>query len=820
MKRVICRCISLSIIACLVFMSISNTQVYADENGSTVQIILSPVDLSLPTISDTGDGMSALGEQAWFAFDLSAIPENAQIISVTFSAYMWNMSLVASQRNLWYSSNDSWIFNPNASLSDPGDNVIADEIVGTLWHDDSPSMGYRWKTIQVGYDGWNYDIADGYISLMLTGGQSGSVATAVDYSWGVVKSPELTLVTTQVPQPIKVTSPNGGESYQGATAQTITWNSDVTTGANVKIQLYQNCVYLRDIVSSTENDGSYTWLIPSDLSSKKTYKVKIIDADSSSSYDYSDGYFNYISPPPPPVYPPVVDTLSPIDITDTNATLEGTLVSDGYAGGDENCSWRFSFWKYGETGNVITTDWVCCVNEGETFTIFIEGLEPETAYFVRAEAENSVGSSLGDVETFITLPEVIDHSNDLPAEFDPNEINTLLIQNYVKQFQTDMNAPHTNQGLFTYVEKPGNLSVIDSNDRFYGNPSKASSKIISLVPKKGPEGNIVSFYSLSKDARPLKKDPNNILLELSIYSPESNSIYINSENALKFWLPENAFEGKPITIQKTSMDPNIVYPVWDIRNIISREDGQLPMDYLLTDANDVPADPNISFKIIKRNDPYAWFTLSTCREIIDLNDDGIIDSNDYTLLLDDMGKNGIFRSDIASLKNNTIALGIPDGKIDEVDKDAFIAEYNKKYPDNPIVTVAGLSEGFESGLLLEPFYTTGDSPWDISYDSYKGNYCLKSGNITDNQMSVLEANVGFKTGRISFVVKVSTELSYDNLIFYIDGVEVQRWSGWLNWTEVNFQTTPGNHNIKWVYEKDTSFAWGYDAIYLDEINIY
>ena len=50
-------------------------------------------------------------------------------------------------------------------------------------------------------------------------------------------------------------------------------------------------------------------------------------------------------------------------------------------------------------------------------------------------------------------------------------------------------------------------------------------------------------------------------------------------------------------------------------------------------------------------------------------------------------------------------------------------------------------------------------------------------------------------------------------------MEVQRWSGERNWEEVNFQTTPGTHNIKWIYIKDTTVSLGNDAAFIDEIKI-
>lgn len=164
--------------------------------------VLNPVDTSNPTVSETGDmidGYTPL--QAWFGFDLSGI-KSTTVLSASFSAYFYNGATVPSQRTLWYDSDDSWISIANANGSDPGESVAADEIVGTLWHNEQPSAGYVWKTITISYDNWANDIADGYLSLMVTGGQSGAVGITPGNqasNWGVLKAPELTLVTNPAP---------------------------------------------------------------------------------------------------------------------------------------------------------------------------------------------------------------------------------------------------------------------------------------------------------------------------------------------------------------------------------------------------------------------------------------------------------------------------------------------------------------------------------------------------------------------------------------------------------------------------------------------
>lgn len=98
-------------------------------------------------------------------------------------------------------------------------------------------------------------------------------------------------VTVLNPPQITVSSPNGGESWEAGTTETITWNSTETVGEYVRIELYKDDSYFGYIVSSTENDGVYSWSIPLDLPEGTTYQVMIIDTADSSTTDYSNGYF-------------------------------------------------------------------------------------------------------------------------------------------------------------------------------------------------------------------------------------------------------------------------------------------------------------------------------------------------------------------------------------------------------------------------------------------------------------------------------------------------------------------------------------------------
>ncbi len=504
-----------------------------------------------------------------------------------------------------------------------------------------------------------------------------------------------------------------------------------------------------------------------------------------------------------------VTTLPAKSITTKSVELELLLNDDGDPSTVTYVDTRFVYWA--DEKRTKTTDWFS-TTEGQQSSIKISGLEPDTNYWFYAEAINATGGAAGETLSFKTLPD----PNSVPTAFDANEPGSLIIQNFVKALQTDLNNPHNNQGIVTYVEKAGNFATYDINDVFYSNVPgiTKTSKIVSLLPMIKADGKVTGYFELSKDARPElfdSNDSNNVaLLELSIYSTLFADSDITSENSLKFWIPndsnsvilKNCFNGKPLTLQQVSADSNesnLNYPLWDIRKVIEKNGRQIPLDKLVAR---------------KSNTVYAFYELSTNKELLDINQDNKIDPNDYSELLEDFGKTGTFRSDIAGSKGS----GLPDGKVDVNDEVTFIKEYNKRYPENPLQNpYIEISEDFENGSIQQPFISYGDVPWVIDSNTYSGKYSVKSGNISGNQVSILEANINTVSQRISFSRKVWCESEFDILIFKIDNTEAGRWSGQMNWETVDFQITPGTHNFKWIYQKDESISQGQDCVWIDNI---
>ena len=93
--------------------------------------------------------------------------------------------------------------------------------------------------------------------------------------------------------------------------------------------------------------------------------------------------------------------------------------------------------------------------------------------------------------------------------------------------------------------------------------------------------------------------------------------------------------------------------------------------------------------------------------------------------------------------------------------------------------------------------------------------CIRDRSIT---LDVIE------DGQISFYKKVSCESTgsitgnyYDYLSFFIDGIEMEKWAGEINWSLESFPVNSGNHTFKWTFIKDQAVTSGADAAWVDFI---
>ena len=110
------------------------------------------------------------------------------------------------------------------------------------------------------------------------------------------------------------------------------------------------------------------------------------------------------------------------------------------------------------------------------------------------------------------------------------------------------------------------------------------------------------------------------------------------------------------------------------------------------------------------------------------------------------------------------------------------------------------------------FTTGGDANWTEQPD---GSW--KSGAIGNNGKTWIATTFTGK-GAISFKWKVSSEDSYDKVMFDIDDVNKASLSGEKDWTVLTITVpTDGEHTFKWRYEKDSGVSKGDDCAWIDEV---
>jgi C1A family cysteine protease len=160
---------------------------------------------------------------------------------------------------------------------------------------------------------------------------------------------------------------------------------------------------------------------------------------------------------------------------------------------------------------------------------------------------------------------------------------------------------------------------------------------------------------------------------------------------------------------------------------------------------------------------------------------------------------------------------------------AIEGSYSVECNSNSNVLNYEFDMGFMVGLVVEDFETgdfsqfewetSGNADWAITNgDVYEGTFSAKSGVIGNNNTSILEINLEvLQDGDFSFFRKVSSEPNYDYLRFYIDGTLKDEWSGESGWEEFTYSVIAGNHDFKWVYEKDQSVEEGSDCGWIDYV---
>ena len=144
--------------------------------------------------------------------------------------------------------------------------------------------------------------------------------------------------------------------------------------------------------------------------------------------------------------------------------------------------------------------------------------------------------------------------------------------------------------------------------------------------------------------------------------------------------------------------------------------------------------------------------------------------------------------------------------------------------ERAIPTIIGVTEDFESADFSDnPWSFSGDFDWTIDDNTvYSGNYSARSLEMGGDKESSLELSCHIEAeegGEISFYSKVSSEMNYDYLRFYIDEEEVSSLTGEIPWQFNSYELSKGLHDFKWSYTKDIYGEAGSDCGWVDFIII-
>jgi hypothetical protein len=227
-------------------------------------------------------------------------------------------------------------------------------VVGNVKIELSTNNGSTWSTIasSTANDGifsWTVpDTPSTKCRVRIKEASDGSPSDTSDSTFSIV-SPSTSTLT--------VISPNGGESWDTGTTHSINWTSTGNVG-NVKIELStDNGGTWSTIVSSTANDGIYSWTISANPSTQ--CMVRITDISDTGVFDDSDNVFSIISVTPPTI------ALNRTQLNfgaDTNGTVTDpqTFLIENSGGGtltwnvSDNVNWMASSPDFGTNSGIVT----------------------------------------------------------------------------------------------------------------------------------------------------------------------------------------------------------------------------------------------------------------------------------------------------------------------------------------------------------------------------------------------------------------------------------------------------------------------------------
>ncbi len=158
---------------------------------------------------------------------------------------------------------------------------------------------------------------------------------------------ECSTIPDPEPPVVTVISPDGGESWQAGSGQTITWNATDNIGVtSCDIDYtYDAGSNWHDVADLSGNPGSHNWTVPNTPSTQCLVRITVYDGVGNSDVDQSNGYFTILESVEQPMYVNSLAmvagragvnryaTATPEVVADaTGAGIEGVVVTGHWSG--------------------------------------------------------------------------------------------------------------------------------------------------------------------------------------------------------------------------------------------------------------------------------------------------------------------------------------------------------------------------------------------------------------------------------------------------------------------------------------------------------
>ena len=141
---------------------------------------------------------------------------------------------------------------------------------------------------------------------------------------------------------------------------------------------------------------------------------------------------------------------------------------------------------------------------------------------------------------------------------------------------------------------------------------------------------------------------------------------------------------------------------------------------------------------------------------------------------------------------------------------------SNNFQDHISSTMPSREVSYDFDLTWENPYSVLSGDWYVD-NSYGNIYSSNQNEPNTSSEVYINLTSDSNYTSISFDFKVSSELGYDGLAFYIDDIEQNFWSGEVDWQKVYYNLSQGEHELKWSYQKDSIIDSGIDMAWIDNI---